>query len=45
MNIKNYGGLIEKSFGAELNPKEIEIYKNYSASIRKMIESSKPGVG
>ncbi len=39
LSIQNYGGLIQKSFGVEIDPKEVESLKQYSASIRSLISS------
>jgi hypothetical protein len=40
LNLKNYGELLEKSFKTEIDPKEIEQYKKYSVSVRKIINDT-----
>lgn len=40
LNLKNYGELIEKSFGTTIDSAELQLHKEYTESVRKLIRGA-----
>lgn len=40
LNLRDYGGLIEKTFGTTIDSAELELYKGYTESVRRLIRGA-----